>query len=235
MNLRWQRSRGGLPPLLQGITKFSCGGPTLTTRTMRSFKMLLCRLPSDHATEQPTLRLTRQGTGASGTASKVYRFEAGVTYNITITHPRRIPIGIPTSADAVRFVRTDLVAPEALFAADKVVGGAPVAVQFSDRSRGTVSSRSLEFWRRRRRHRQRPRPTPMQTQERTSLPLPHPTQRVPTLSRTLYGLQTALSISTSAMGMPKMLSSSPMPTSFWTLWGRYSRGTTGSIRIQPST
>ena len=56
---------------------------------------------------------------------KVYRFEAGVTYNITITHPVSDTYGIRTCADAVRFVRTDLVAPEALFATDKVVGGRP--------------------------------------------------------------------------------------------------------------
>ena len=70
LNSHRQRSRGGLPPQLRAITRSSCGGPTLITRTMRSFKMPLCRLPSTMPTEQPTLRLTRQGTGASGTVSR---------------------------------------------------------------------------------------------------------------------------------------------------------------------
>ena len=71
----------------------------------------------------------------------IYYFTSGAAYNVTITAQ---PGPASTCADAVKFVKTSQASlPVADFSADKTSGGAPLTIQFSDRSVGTITG---WFW-----------------------------------------------------------------------------------------
>ena len=84
-----------------------------------------------------TVYVNQQENGGQWNSLGEYFFESGATYNVTITAQ---PGPSSTCADAVKFVKVTQVSPPiADFSADKLYGGAPFAVQFTDWSLGVVT------------------------------------------------------------------------------------------------
>ncbi|NVM24035.1 MAG: PKD domain-containing protein [Desulfobacterales bacterium] len=99
----------------------------------------------EHADGTTTVYVNQQENGGQWNSLGIFWFEAGLSYNVTITAQ---PGPSSTCADAVKFVKTydpGASPPVADFTSDKTAGGVPTTVQFYDQSFGTVTQWLWDF------------------------------------------------------------------------------------------
>jgi len=99
----------------------------------------------EHAHGTTTVYVNQQENGGQWNSLGIFWFEAGLSYNVTITAQ---PGPSSTCADAVKFVKTSEPGanpPIADFGSDRTTGGVPTTVQFYDQSTGTVTDWFWDF------------------------------------------------------------------------------------------
>ena len=89
-----------------------------------------------HGGGTSTVTINQRLNGGQWNSLGAYDFTAGTSYNVTITSQ---PAPSSTCADAVRFFGTQMNPPTPGFSADRLWGGAPLSVQFTDQSLGVVT------------------------------------------------------------------------------------------------